>query len=79
MTNQIINHTNARLSNWYKDAFNSYGVVGKGTTTIEGNQVTINYSEDGVEKVWNMIFYPEYVIDGGIDYIFNVWMEEAKK
>ena len=73
----LVNYTNAKLNNWYSNAKLDYNVIGNGFLTIENNKATINFTENGVSKTWSMPFYPEYV-EFGIDYIFNVWMEEAK-
>jgi hypothetical protein len=72
----LINITNEKLNNWYKNAKIDYNVIGSGFLTIENNTATINFTENGVSKTWSMPFYPEYA-EFGNDYIFNVWMEEA--
>ena len=78
MTNKVIRNTNEKLSNWYKNAKLDYGVEGSAEATIEGNIITINFTEGGVAKVWNMAYYPEYVEDNGLNYFFNVWAEQAR-
>jgi len=78
MNKQVENHTNAKLNNWYKEVKTTYGVVGFATTKIEGNEITISYTENKVEKTWSMAFYPEYVTDNGLDYFFNVWAEQVR-
>ena len=78
MTTQIENYTNSKLNNWYSNAKLDYNVIGFATTKIEGNEIKINYTENEVSKTWSMSFYPEYVIDNGLDYFFNVWAEEAR-
>ena len=78
MTTQIENYTNNKLNNWYKNAKLDYNVTGFGTTKIEGNEIKIDFTENGVSKTWSMAFYPEYVTDNGLDYFFNVWSEEAR-
>lgn len=77
MNKQVEKHTDTRLSNWYKEVKKNYGVVGFATTKIEGNEITIKYTENKTEKTWSMAFYPEYVTENGLDYFFNVWTEEA--
>jgi len=72
------NYTNAKLNNWYKEVKKSYGITGFASTKIEGNKISITYNESGVEKTWSMAFYPEYVIDNGLNYFFDVWAEEAR-
>ena len=78
MNNQIENFTNNKLTNWYADAKLDFNVIGSGYTTIEGDSITINYTENGVCKVWSMAFYPEYATENGLDFFFNVWAEEAR-
>jgi len=78
MTTQIENYTNNKLNNWYKNAKLDYNVTGFGTTKIEGNEIKIDFTENGVSKTWSMAFYPEYATDNGLDYFFNVWAEEAR-
>ena len=75
----VIDHTNTKLAGWYNNAKLDYNVDGFGKTTIEGNTITINYTEDGIEREWSMPFYFEYMNQDGLDYFYNVWMEEAFK
>lgn len=77
MTTQIENYTNSKLNNWYKNAKLDFNVDGSGTTKIEKNEIKINYTENGVSKIWSMAFYPEYATENGLDYFFNVWAEQA--
>ena len=74
----LINYTNNKLNNWYTNAKLDYGVIGSATCKIVGNEFIVNYTEDGVSKKWSMAFYPEYVLDNGMDYFFNVWAEDAR-
>jgi len=78
MKTQIENYTNARLSNWYANAKRDFNVIGSATCKIEGNTITVNYTENGVARTWSMAFYPEYATENGLNYFFNVWSEEAK-
>lgn len=73
----LINYTNNKLTNWYKNANIDYNVIGSGKAKIENGEFIINYIENGVEKVWSMCYYPEYAIESGLDYFYNVWMEQA--
>lgn len=73
----IIKYTNERLVNWYKNAELDFNVIGEGFLTIENDKAIINYTENGVKKTWSMYFVEEY-ISIGLDYIFNVWSEEAE-
>lgn len=72
----LINNTNAKLNNWYKNAQLDYNVTGSATAKIENGKFVITYTENGETKVWSTVFYPEY-LDFGFDYFFNVWMEEV--
>lgn len=72
----LLNATNERLNNWYKNARIDYNVIGSATADIENGKFIINYTENNVSKVWSMVFYPEY-LEFGNDYFFNVWMEQA--
>lgn len=74
----LINFTNAKLNNWYTNAKLDYNVEGSATAKIENGQFIVEAIENGVSKVWSMVFYPEYVRDNGFDYFYNVWMEQAK-
>lgn len=77
MTTQVENFTKNKLNNWYKNAKLDFGIIGSATCKIEGNKIIINYIENGISKNWEMAFYPEYVLDNGLSYFFNVWMEQA--
>lgn len=72
----LVNYTNSRLKNWYETAKLEYNVIGSGHLKIENDRAIINYTENGEDKVWSMFFVPEY-LNNGIDYIFNVWMDEC--
>ena len=74
----VINQTNSKISNWYKNAKIDFNVDGVGTTKIEGNEIFVNFTENGISKVWSMAFYPEYALDNGLNYFFDVWAEEAR-
>lgn len=72
--NSLIQTTNAKLDNWYKNAKIDYNVEGNGKSKIENEMFIIEYTENGVTKTWQTPFYPE--LDN--DFYFNVWMEEAQ-
>ncbi len=73
----VINTTNQKISEWYTKAAVDCGVVGQGACRIEGDQIIVDYTENGEEKTWSMAYYPEYVEDNGVNYFYNVWEEEA--
>jgi hypothetical protein len=78
METKLANYTNSRIENWYRNAKLDYGVTGHGKVRFGENEVFIDYTENGVEKTWSMAFYPEYILNNGISYIFDVWMDEAR-
>ena len=69
---QVINHTNERLSNWYKEA-KEYGINGGAIAFLHNSQIVIDYSENGV----NARFILDQWQNESIDYVFNVWSEDA--
>jgi hypothetical protein len=73
----LINLTNAKLNNWYKNAKLDYNVDGSATARIENGSFIIDYVENGIAKTWSMCFYPEYVQELDADYFYNVWSSEA--
>lgn len=74
----IINYTNEKIVNWYKNAKEDYGVIGKGKTSYdaENNEIIVKYYENGEAKKWSMAFYPEY-ISNGISWVYDCWQELA--
>jgi len=71
-----IQTANNRLASWYKNAKIDYNVIGEGTANVDGNMFVVNYTEDGVAKIWSMEFWAGESYD--VDYFFNVWMEQAR-
>lgn len=72
---QYIAKTNIKIANWYENAKQDFNIDGVGLATIENDIITINYTENGINKTWSMCFYLENQMP--LDYYFNVWMEEA--
>jgi len=74
----MIAHTNERINAWYESTLEFHGLEGKGFATYNEaeNKVTVEYTEEGEDKVWSMAFYPEY-ISNGFNYVYNCWMEQA--
>ena len=70
----IVEYTNSRLQNWYKNAKLDYGVEGSALAVYspEHESIIITAIEDGqpleVCKV-------SYVLQESRDYAFNVWSE----
>tara|TARA_R110002073_G_scaffold331631_1_gene516579 strand:+ start:6144 stop:6386 length:243 start_codon:yes stop_codon:yes gene_type:complete len=77
-TEITIANTNLRLKKWYAEVKQVYNVIGEGTTRVEGDEVIVDYIENGVSKTWSMAFYPEYTEENGINFVFNCWSEEAR-
>lgn len=74
---ELIRHTDNKLKGWYKLAKEDYGVVGSGKTRVKGDEIFIDYVENGKKRVWSMAFHIEY-LEYGADYFYNVWMEQAE-
>tara|TARA_R110002049_G_scaffold40862_2_gene123909 strand:+ start:5090 stop:6460 length:1371 start_codon:yes stop_codon:yes gene_type:complete len=74
---KVIDHTNKKIKGWYKNAKQDHGVVGRGKTSIKDDEIIVDYVENGKKKSWSMAYYPSYVDDNGLDYFYNVWMEQA--
>lgn len=71
----ILTHTDTKIKEWYKLAKKDYGVVGQAKTSYNGHDgISINFTENGIDKVWLMPFYPEYV-SNGIDWVYACWQE----
>jgi hypothetical protein len=74
---KLIEYTNVRISTWYADAKKDYGVMGSGSARFENDKIFVDYTENGEEKQWSMPFYPEYLKEQKIDWVFNCWSELA--
>jgi len=74
---QLIQHVNIKLISWYKNAKRDYGVIGEGKASIKEGRFIIDYIEDGVEKNWEICHYPEYIIEQGLNYYYDVWEEQG--
>lgn len=70
----IINHTNARLENWYVNAKEDYGVIGSAKCSYnkEIDAIIIVGEENGEKLNFACTFYRE---GRELEYIFNIWME----
>lgn len=71
-TAQVLDYTNARLKDWYKEV-KEYGVNGGAVAFLHNDKIVIDYSENGI----NGRFYLENFEGEEIDYVFNVWSEDA--
>lgn len=72
----VVNYTDERIINWYKNAKIDYNVNGSGKTHYNHStkEIVVEYVENGVRNTWKMCFYPEYV-QYGLDWVFNCWAE----
>ena len=72
----VINCTNDKIITWYKNAKLDYNVTGSGKTyySEKDNTIRVEYTENGIDKVWEMPFYDEYV-ENGIDWVYRCWSE----
>jgi hypothetical protein len=77
MTNYktLTDYTNAKISNWYANAKREYNVIGSGQVRFTNDSVIVDYIENGEKKEWSMAFYPEYLKEQKIDWVFNCWSE----
>ena len=75
---EVINHTDSRIEDWYLTVKREYGVKGAGKTHYnkKENSIVVEYTENGVQKTWSMAFYPEY-LSNGINWVFDCWSELA--
>jgi hypothetical protein len=75
----VVEYTNVKIQNWYKEVKITYGVIGSGVCKYNEltNTMTVEYVEDGKCKIWEMPFYPEYTKEQSIDWVFNCWGELA--
>lgn len=69
---QVLNYTQARLNKWYEES-KEYGVEGSANVTIDGNKAIITYNENGITGKFELMYWQ----DQSVDYIFNVWSEDA--
>ena len=74
----LIEYTDERITKWYKQAKEDYGVIGVGKTYYNDkeNKIIIEYTEDGIKNTWEMAFYLEY-LNYDINWVFNCWCELA--
>ena len=72
---RTIDHTNARLENWYANVKLEYGVNGSGVATFnkETEEIEIRYEEDGIKCLFSHPYHPDYKIST----IFDIWQTEA--
>lgn len=70
---KIVNYTNKRLKDWYKNAKEDYGIEGNGKARFDKskNAIVIDFTEDGKNYTYEELSWQ----DEAIDYTFNVWME----
>lgn len=71
----LVAHTDARLSNWYSNAKEDFGVIGNGFSKFNNqtNELEIYYTENGV----NYCFKHYYHSDFKLNTIFDIWQTES--
>jgi len=76
---EMINYTNQRIGSWYVNAKKDFGVKGSGKAhySKENNEVVVEYTENGVQSTWKMAYYPEYIKEQSINWVYNCWSELA--
>lgn len=72
---QIVNYTQEKVNGWYENAKIDYGVVGSATVAVFEDEVSITRVEDGEVSSFS-ISIPE-LLDEHVDYLYNVWCEQA--
>lgn len=75
--NRLIEYTNNKIAQWYYNAKKDYNVIGSGKVRFTEDSVIVDYIENGEQKTWSMAFYPEYLKEQKIDWVFNCWSELA--
>lgn len=84
--NNIVDHINARLKDWYINAKENHDVEGKGECAfLESNETlpcgteiydfVIKYSEEGEDYIATHSICDEYIYENNIDWLFNIWMD----
>lgn len=71
----VIQNINRKLNNWYKNAKQEYGVIGRGHAIYnkENNEIEIHYTENGVQCVFKHYWHSDF----NKDTIFDIWQTEA--
>ena len=70
---KVVEYTNKKLSAWYVNAKEEYGINGFGVSRFDAvtNSIVIDFSENGHTST----FVVEDWSDEAIEYSFDVWME----
>lgn len=68
------------INRWYRIAEADYGIKGKFIDVKfekkqNGKDVTVYFKEDG--RIYKTTIFMDDEVDG-IDYVYNVWMEDAE-
>ena len=70
----VIEHTNARLADWYFNAKKDYNVVGEGFAKFnDNNEIEIHYTENGVKCLFKHYWHSDFKVNT----IFDIWQTEA--
>ena len=76
---ELIKFTDEKIVNWYELAREDYSVDGSGVTSYdaENNIIKVDYIENGETNTWEMVFYPGYLNEQAIDWVYNCWSSLA--
>ena len=74
IVSKVLEYTNKKLKNWYKNTLEDYGIIGQGFATLEeSGTILIAFTESGVTNTYSVDFWQ----DENIDYVFEMWAENA--
>lgn len=71
----LVAHTNARLTNWYANVKRDFGVIGEGFAKFnsQSNELEIYYTENGVSCLFKHYWHSDFKLNT----IFDIWQTEA--
>lgn len=73
-TEKVINYTNYRISEWYKEVKRCYGTIGHGETKFVNNRdAEIHYTEHGVKCIFRLQWQDGFKLDT----LFHAWGRAA--
>lgn len=73
--NEIISYTQNRVNTWYENAKIDYNIDGNAYVVANETEVSIVFTEDDVTDTFSLSL--ESVQEEAVDYLFNVWAEQA--
>ena len=71
----LVAHTNARLTDWYANVKRDFGVIGEGFAKFssKSNELEIYYTENGVSCLFKHYWHSDFKLNT----IFDIWQTEA--